>query len=56
MTAAELRLIRDYLSRVQVRGFDDEEVLVNLIKKIDVQLSRTNKSKNGYTSKSGRAA
>lgn len=56
MTAGELRLIRDYLSRVQVRGFDDEETLVKLINKLDTHIMRTNKSKNGYTSKSGKAA
>lgn len=56
MTAGELQLIREYLSRVHVRGFEDEETLVKLIKKIDAQIMRTNKSKNGYTSKSGKAA
>lgn len=56
MTAGELRLIRDYLSRVHVRGFDDEDMLVKLINKIDAQIARTTKSKNGYNTKSGKAA
>jgi len=56
MTVNELRLIRDYLSRVPVRGYEDEEILVRLINKLDTQITRTNKSKNGYTSKSGKAA
>lgn len=56
MTSGELKLIRDYLSRVQVRGFEDEDLLVKLINKIDAQIARTNKSKNGYNTKSGKAA
>lgn len=56
MTRNDLMLIIHYLSRVQVRGFEDEDTLVQLMKRVEGQLVRTNKSKNSYTDKSGTAA
>ena len=56
MTSADLKLILDYLSRVQVRGFQDEDTLVKLMDKISSQILRTNKSTKVYTDRSNKVA
>lgn len=56
MTSDDLKIALQFLSRVSVRGFDEEEQLLKLIKKMQVQIARTNKSTNVYTKDGTKAA
>jgi hypothetical protein len=56
MNANDYHSILNYLSRVSVRGFADEEELVKLMNKVKKHINRTNKSNNVYTDASTKAA
>jgi hypothetical protein len=56
MTSTDLKMILEYLSRVQVRGFQDEDTLVKLMNKINAQILRTNKSTKVYTDQGNKVA
>jgi hypothetical protein len=56
MTSTDLKLILDYLSRVPVRGFQDEDDLVKLMDKVRTQIVRTNKSTKVYTDQGSKVA
>lgn len=56
MTVNDLENILHYLSRVPVRGFEDEEELVKLMTKINAQIKRSTKVKNVYTESSTKVA
>lgn len=49
MNPNDYHSILNYLSRVSVRGFADEEDLVNLMNRVKQHINRTNKSNNVYT-------
>ena len=49
MNPNDYHSILNYLSRGSVRGFADEEDLVNLMNKVKQHINRTNKSNNVYT-------
>jgi len=56
MTSNDLETVLYYLSRVPVRGFEDEEQLIRLMSKIKDQIKRSNKVKNVYTESSTKVA
>lgn len=56
MTVNDLETILHYLSRVPVRGFEDEEELVKLMTKINTQIKRNTKVKTVYTESSTKVA
>lgn len=56
MTSDDLKIALQFLSRVQVRGFEEEEQLVKVIQKMQAQIARSNKIKNEYTKDGTKAA
>lgn len=49
MTSDDLYTALHYLSRVTVRGFEEEQELVELVAKIKSQIMRSNQITNVYT-------
>lgn len=56
MTSNDLRTALYFLSRVSVRGFEEEEELLGLIAKMRAQISRNTHSENVYTKDGTKAA
>lgn len=56
MTSNDLKIALQFLSRVQVRGFEEEEELLKVMGKMQAQIARNNKSKNEYTKDGTKAA
>jgi hypothetical protein len=56
MTSDDLKIALQFLSRVQVRGFEEEEQLLKVIRKMQSQIACSNKSKNEYTKDGTKAA
>lgn len=56
MTSNDLKTALYFLSRVSVRGFEEEEELLGLIAKMRSQISRNSNSENVYTKDGTKAA
>lgn len=56
MTSEDLRNAIYFLSRVSVRGFQEEEELLDLISKMRAHISRNTHSENVYTKDGTKAA